>query len=87
MGGTQPNPPDPKDPWKTVRSWQQVFGRDVEYYSVLQSREDKLLFMATRSFVVGGFEQDYKKEHRAVDRAEAEKIRRDPASFHARMSL
>jgi len=43
--------------------------------------------MATRSFVVGGFEQDYKKEHLAVDGTEANGILRNPDSFHRRMGL
>ncbi|HZE95719.1 MAG TPA: hypothetical protein VE981_01715 [Planctomycetota bacterium] len=75
------------DPWIVVRQWQKTFGKDVEYYSVLRNREDRLLFMATRSFVVGGFEQDYKKQHRAVDATEANAILRHPESFFARMDL
>jgi len=74
-------------PWRTVRSWQKSFHRDVEYYSVLQSDSNPLRFMATRSFVVGGFEQDYRKEHVAVDANEAKGILRDPESFHHRMGL
>jgi len=74
-------------PWVTVRSWSKTFDRDVEVYSVLQSRSQPLRFMATRSFVVGGFEQDYKKEHLAVDGTEANGILRNPESFHRRMDL
>jgi len=79
--------PQGDNPWKPVRSWQKFFGSDVEYYAVLQSRKDPLLFMATRSFVVGGFEQDYKKEHRAVNPTEAHLILRNPESFFNRMDL
>ncbi len=81
--------PKPKedDPWKPVHSWHQTFERDTEYYGVCQSRRDPLLFLVTRSFVVGGFEQDYKKEHRAIDHDEAQAILRNPESFFRRMDL
>jgi hypothetical protein len=81
-------PPDSEQPWVTVRAWTRTFeNQDVETYSVLQSRKNPLLFAATRSFVAGGFEQDYEKEHRAADRAEADLILRNPESFHRRMAL
>ena len=81
--------PKPKedDPWKSVHSWHKSFERDVEYYSVSQSRRDPLHFLVTRSFVVGGFEQDLRKEHRAVDHNEAQAILRNPESFYRRMDL
>jgi hypothetical protein len=79
--------PTPKedDPWKPVRHWQKSFEHDTEYYAVFQSRRDPLLFLVTRSFVAGGFEQDYKKKHRAVDHNEAQAILRNPESFYGRM--
>jgi hypothetical protein len=73
--------------WKTVHRWQKSFGADVEFYAVFQSRTNGLLFAATRSFVAGGFEQDYRVEHRAIDPAEAAAILRRPESFHRRMDL
>jgi hypothetical protein len=87
MKSKKPREADEKGPWKTVLRWQKSFGPDVEYYSVLQSRENPLLFMATRSFVVGGFEQDYRKEHRAVDATEANGILSNPEPFFRRMDL
>jgi len=78
--------PDHQDPWKPVHDWQKHFERDTEYYAVFQSRRDPLLFLVTRSFVAGGFEQDYKKEHRAVDHNEARSILRNPESFYGSIS-
>jgi len=78
--------PEDGDPWNPVHHWLKSFERDTEYYAVLQSRRDPLLFLVTRSFVAGGFEQEYKKEHRAVDHHEAQAILRNPESFYRRMS-
>jgi hypothetical protein len=83
----KPRSSDDRGPWKAVHRWEKSFGRDVEYYAVLQSRENPFLFAATRSFVVGGFEQDYRKEHRAVDQTEVNGIVRNPESFFRRMEL
>lgn len=86
--GTQPRSSDERDPWIPVRRWSKTFDHsDVEFYSVLQSRTNPLPFAVTRSFVVGGFEQDYKKEHLARDRTEANLILRNPESFIRRMDL
>lgn len=83
----KPRSSDDRGEWRTVHRWEKSFGRDVETYSVQQSRKDPLLFAATRSFVAGGFEQDYRKEFRAVDPAKANGILRNPESFHRRMDL
>jgi hypothetical protein len=81
--------PKPKedDPWMPVHQWQKSFERDTEYYAVFRNRRDPLLFLVTCSFIAGDFEQDYKKEHRAVDHNEAQAILRNPESFYRRVSL
>ena len=83
MGNSSEDPGD----WKVVRRWQKSFGSDIESYAVFQSRTNELLFAATRSFVVGGFEQDQRVQHRALDAAETDAILSNPESFHRRMDL
>jgi hypothetical protein len=87
VGSKRTRSRDGDNPWIVVRRWEKSFGKDVEYYLVLQSRSNPLLFMATRSFVVAGFEQDYKKEFLAVHPTEARRILSNPESFHRRMEL